>query len=222
MVRDNLENVIPVSVVEEHLDADIRGFRARIADIDENRFDMELALKTDKSILAKLKNIQTPVSDKSKSNITLQFDISGKTEYLSVEHQIQAAGSKTIQLEEQLVANEKKYNYYKDLLALNEKLLAELKGKMSSYYTIQQFHSFLTAVVNNYESKELKSYLNSYIKRIENRISASAPVTEKPNVWVVSKGTAKKSAIVFVIALMISVFAAFLLEGIQKSQAQTS
>ena len=57
---------------------------------------------------------------------------------------------------------------------------------------------------------------------MENRISASAPVTEKPNVWAVSKGTAKKSAIVFAIALMLSMFAAFLLEGLKKSQAQTS
>ncbi|MBA7499769.1 hypothetical protein ES704_02516 [subsurface metagenome] len=33
VIRDNLENVIPVSVVEEHLNADIRGFRAKIADM---------------------------------------------------------------------------------------------------------------------------------------------------------------------------------------------
>jgi hypothetical protein len=98
VIRDNLENVIPVYVVEEHLNADIMGFKARIADIDENRFGLELILKTNESILAKLKNIQTPVSDRSASNIALQFDISGKTEYLPVKYQIQAAESKTAQL----------------------------------------------------------------------------------------------------------------------------
>jgi hypothetical protein len=105
---------------------------------------------------------------------------------------------------------------------LNEKLLAELKGKMSSYYTIQQFHSFLTDSVDSCKSKELKGYLNSYIKKIENRISVSAPVSENPRISSISKGTKKKSAIVFVIALMISAFAAFLLEGLKKSRSQTN
>ena len=222
VIRDNLESVIPVSVVEEHLNADIRAFKAQIAGIEENRFNLELTLKTNKSILAKLKNIQTPVSDRSASNIALQFDISGKTEYLPVQYQIQATESKTVQLEAHIVANEDNRNYYRDLLALNEKLLAELKGEIASYYTIQQFHSFLTELVDSYKDKELKSYLSSYIKKIENRISASAPVTGKPSVSAVAKGTAKKSGIVLAISLMISVFAAFLLEGIQKSQAQAS
>jgi len=222
VIRDNLENVIPASVVEEHLNADIRGFRAKIADIEENRFDLELALKTNKSILVKLKNIKTPVSDRIASNIALQFDISGKTEYLPVEYQIQATESRTIQVEGQIAANEENRSYYRDLLALNEKLLAELKGKMASYYTIQQFHSFLTELVDSYKDKELKSYLSSYIKKIENRISASAPVTGKPSVSAVAKGTVKKSGIVFVILLTISIFAAFLLEGIQKSRLEAS
>ena len=222
VIRDNLENVISVYMVEQQLTAAARRLRASVADIEENSFELQLALKTDKAVLAKLKNVKTPVSDGGASSIALQFDISGKTEYLPVEYQIQATESKTIRVEGQIAANEENRSCYRDLLALNEKLLAELKGKMASYYTIQQFHSFLTALVNSYESKELKSYLNSYIKKIENRISASAPVTEKPNVWAVSKGTVKKSAIVFVIALMLSVFTAFLLEGLKKSQAQAS
>jgi hypothetical protein len=222
VIRDNFENIMPAYTVKDQLNAATRRLRTQIAAIEENRANLEFALKTNKAILAKLKNIKTKTPDKSESNVALQFDISGKTEYLPVEYQIQAAESKTIQAGEELVTNEKKYNYYKDLLALNEKLFAELKGKMSSYYTIQQFHSFLTNVVKDYKDKELVDYLNSYIKKIENRISASAPVTENPKIYAVARGTVKKSAIVFAILLMISVFAAFLLEGIQKSQAQTS
>ena len=222
VIRDNLENVISVYTVEQQLTAAARRLRASVAENEENSFELQLALKTDKAVLAKLKNIKTPVSDGGASSIALQFDISGKTEYLPVEYQIQATESKITQVEGEIAANEERYGYYKNLLALNEKLLAELKNKTSSYYTIQQFHSFLTALVNSYESKELKSYLNSYIKRIENRISASAPVTGKPSVSAVARGTAKKSGIVLAISLMISIFAAFLLEGIQKSQGVTA
>ncbi|GAG02831.1 unnamed protein product, partial [marine sediment metagenome] len=182
VIRDNLENVIPVYIAQERLNSATRQVRADFADIEANSFELQLALKTDKAVLAKLKNIKTPVSDGGASSIALQFDISGKTEYLPVEYQIQATESKTTQVEGEIAANEERYGYYKNLLALNKKLLAELKNKTFSYYTIQQFHSFLTALVDSYESKELKSYLNSYIKRIENRISASAPVTGKPSV----------------------------------------
>jgi len=67
-----------------------------------------------------------------------------------------------------------------------------------------------------------KDYLSSYIKKIENRISASKPVTENPEVYPVARGTAKKSGIVFVIAFMIAVFAVFLREGLEKNKAQIS
>jgi hypothetical protein len=93
---------------------------------------------------------------------------------------------------------------------------------IASYYTIQQFYSFLTGVVKDYKGKELIDYLNSYVRKIENRISASVPVTEHPGVYAVSRGTAKKSAIVFVVCLMISIFAAFLAEGLQKSRTGAS
>ena len=38
----------------------------------------------------------------------------------------------------------------------------------------------------------------------------------------VAKGTAKKGITVFVVALVISVFAAFLLEGLKKSRVKAS
>ena len=60
------------------------------------------------------------------------------------------------------------------------------------------------------------SDLASYIKKIENRISVSGPVSETPKISSTAKGTAKKSSVVFVVALMMSVFASFLLEGLKK------
>ncbi|MHC4487860.1 MAG: hypothetical protein ACYS9C_03060 [Planctomycetota bacterium] len=222
VIRDNIENVIPVYSAEEGIIDTIRGYKAEMASIEKNRFDLELVLRTNKAVLAKLKNIKIGALDKNQGNITLQFDVGDRSEYLPLEYQIQATESKIIELEGQVAASEEKYAYYKDLLALNGKLLAELKKNTSSHYTIQHFHSFLIDLVDGYKNKELKDYLSSYIKKIENRISVSAPVTERPKVSPVPRSVTKKSTIVFAICLMISVFAAFLSEGIEKGQAQAS
>lgn len=72
-----------------------------------------------------------------------------------------------------------------------------------------------------YKDQELLDYLKAYIKRIENKIANVIPLVEKPKVYPVAKGTVKKSAIVFAGALILSVFTAFLLEGL-KSQVKTS
>ncbi len=217
VIRDNFENIMPVYMVQNQLSSSARACRGKMASIEENKFNQELVLKTSKAVLAKLKSIKTKTSDTRQTNIALQFDISGKTEYLPVEYQIQATESKTVQLEEQIAANEETYNHYKDLLALNKKLLAELKGKMSSQYTIQQFRLFLIDLIGGYEKEELKDYLNSYIKKIENRISASAPIMQKPRVYTLARGTLKKTAITFVMLLTTVTFVAFLLESAQKS-----
>ncbi len=222
VVRDNLENSIPVYLIEEELNTAATEWRTKMAGIEENKFDLELDLKINRSILAKLKDIKAGTSDENESKITLQFNVGSGGEYLPLGYQIQAAESKIVQLEENIRADGEKYNYYKDLLALSRKLSAELKDKASSHYTIQQFHSFLTNLIDSYNNKKLEGYLNSYIKKIENKISAGAPVTENPEVYAVPRGTVKKTAIVFVISLMISIFAAFLLESIQKNRARTS
>jgi len=62
----------------------------------------------------------------------------------------------------------------------------------------------------------LKEYLNSYIKRIENRLLAGGPVAENPRIHSIAKGTVKKSGIVLMAAFIISVVAAFLHEGIKN------
>jgi len=218
VIRENFENVVPTYLIEKQLNAVMRGHKADMAGIEENRFELELTLKTDKSTLEKLKSVKVEASDKSERSVMLQFDLGGRSEYLPLEYQIQAKEFKIVEVEENIKLNEARYNYYKNLLELDGKLSAELKNNASSFYTIRQFHAFLAGLVDRYESKELKDYLSSLIKKIENRISASVPITERPKIYAVSKGTVKKSAIVFVASLMISIFAAFLCEGIQKSQ----
>jgi hypothetical protein len=218
VIRGNFESVIPVYMVLEQLSADMRTYKTMTADIESNRFSIELNLKTNRSALEKLKSMKTKVPDKLERDIILQFDIGGGSEYLPLRYQVQALESQIIGIEENIVTNTEKYNHYKNLLALNAKLSAELKNNIPSYYTIQQFHSFLTELRGSYKAAELRDYLSSYIKRVENRISASAPITENPTISPVAKGTAKKSGIVFAVALMISVFAVFLLEGLKQNE----
>jgi hypothetical protein len=222
IIRNNLENVMPAYLVQEQLNAALWECRARMADIEENRFNTGLTLKTNKSTLAKLKNIKAGITGEIQSGLVLQFNIGNNSEYLPVERQIQAAESKTIQLEEQIAAEEEKYKYYGNLLALNQKLLAELKNHALSHHTIQQFQVFVSGLLDSYNDKELKDYLNLLLKKLDNRISTGVPITERPEVYPVGKGTVKKSVIVLMISLMISVFAAFLLEGLKKRPAQVS
>jgi hypothetical protein len=77
-------------------------------------------------------------------------------------------------------------------------------------------------MMGDYTEKELADYLNAYTKRIENMISINTPVIEKPSVYLVPKGAAKKSSVSFAVLLMITSFIAFLLEAMQQKQAPTS
>ena len=153
-----------------------------------------------------------------------QIDVGAKTEYLPLEYQIQAAQLQIAKLEETINANAQMYDYYKNLVSIKERLSKELKDNISVNhdYTIAKFRSFLIDLAGNCDDKPLKDYLNSYIKTIENKMSVRAPVTENPEIPSIAKGTAKKSTIVFAIALMISVFAGFLMEGIQQKRALPS
>ena len=80
----------------------------------------------------------------------------------------------------------------------------------------------MTNIASDYEDEELIGYLNAYIKKIENTISTNIPIVEEPRIYLIPKSSVNKTVIVFAVLLMITTFAAFLLEGIQKGQAQAS
>jgi len=222
--RKNFEQVIPLYSAGEELNNKIISFKERMAAIEEARYMLNLELERKKSTLEKLKNSGTEDLSRLPSDIVLQFDnVGNNSAYLPLPYQIQAAETQLINLEEQIRANKEKYDYSAGLLKLNEKLFSYVKEVMPSYSTLEQFHSFLTNTLAEYNenNQQLLDYLKAYIKRIENKIANVIPLVEKPKVYPLAKGTVKKSAIVFVIALMLSIFAAFLLEGLKKSQAQT-
>ena len=223
IVRDNFEKVIPTYAVREELNSVIAGFKAKMADIKENNFSMELELERKRAILKKMKNLQPPDPNKTPGGIILQIDnISQNSEYLPLAYQIQVIDANIITIEETINANQKKYNYYENLIRLNDKLFDEIKNKTSSYYTIEGFHSFLANVMDDYTEKEMVDYLNAYTKKIENMISTNTPVIEKPVVSSIPKGTVKKSTVLLASLLIITSFAAFLLEAVQRRQAPAS
>jgi len=216
VIRKNFETITPMYLVVEQLNVAVNKFRTKMATLQENKFVLQLALEKNKNVLAKLKKIKPETSNKPGSDIRLQFDMGERSEYLPVEYQIQTAELRIIQLEETINENEKKYEYYKSLLSLNQKLLVGVENKALSHDTIQHFHSFLLESVKEFEKEELKEYLNSYIKKIENRIAANIPVTEKPTIDIIARGIVKTITIVFAVALMIAVFTSFLLEGLKN------
>jgi len=223
IIRDNFEKILPIYDTKQQLNTTIIDLKTKMVDIEENKFDLELELKRKKAILEKLKKMEPADPNNIPGGIVLQFNrVDQSSEYLPLAYQVQATNSNIIDLEETVKTNQQKYDYYKNLLSLNERLFNQVKGKTSSYYTIQQFHSSLTDILNNYEDKELRDYLNAYIKRIENVISANTPVVEKPRIDAIDKSPYKKCTAVFAVLLMITTFIAFLSEAVKNSQPPAS
>ena len=223
IMRDDFEKVIPVYSVKDGLTNNIEALKTNMAKIEEDRFGLGLELERKKATLEKLKNLKSGDSGNIQSNIILQFNnVDASSSYLPLAHQIQAVDSQIINLEESIKANEERYNYYKVLLNINEKLFDEVRNKTSLYYTIQEFHSFAANMVNDYKDEESIDYLSAYIKSIENKMANTVPLMEKPKIYPIARGTVKRSGEVFVISLMISVLAAFFLEGLKKSKARVS
>jgi hypothetical protein len=223
IVRDDFEKIIPIYSVREDLSSSIAGFKTEMADIKEKSFSLELELERKRAILKKMKNLQPSDPNKIPVGIILQINnISRNSEYLPLAYQIQATDANIITIEETIKANQQKYDYYNNLTSLTEKLFDEIKNKTSSYYTIQEFHSFLANMMDGYAENELADYLNAYTKRLENMVSINTPVIEKPSVYQIPKGAVKKSAVSFAVFLMITTLIAFLLEAVQQKQAPTS
>ncbi|PKL49854.1 MAG: hypothetical protein CVV39_02185 [Planctomycetes bacterium HGW-Planctomycetes-1] len=222
VVRYNIENVIPLYIVQQQLLSHIRNCNNILADIESGMFGLRLSLKKDNEMLEGLKKVNTGISEGKQDNIMLQFDIGRDARYLPLSYQIQAAESRIIEQETQIRTNQERYEYYEGLLRLNNKILAELNDRLASGYTVEQFKMFLEGLSGGCEEQALKEYLNSYIKRIENRLLAGGPIAENPQVHLIAKGTAKKSSITFVAALLMSIFAIFLFESFSKEKVGIS
>ena len=210
IVRDNIEDVLPMYTVRKELSGTITEFKTKIADIEENKFSRELELQKKKAVVAKLKNMEPEESNKP-PNIILQFgDVRQDSEYLPLVYQIQATDVNIVNIEEAIVANQKKCEYYNTLQNLDERLLKEVNNQAASYYTIGEFHSFLANVMNENENAGAAGYLKAYIKRIENMMATTRPVVDKPEIYAVPKGAGAKTATTCAVLLVVAILTALL------------
>lgn len=218
-VRRNVEDLIPLLGAERMLKGATREFRTKALQIERGRYLLERSLESSRNVLARLKGIEPVDSRGDMKGVALQFDIGGGSEYLPVEYHVQATEVKIAQMEENLVQTQKTYEYYRELMALHAKIFAEIEDKKNTGYGVRDLCSFLSACLNDADKTEVKAYVSSLIKTVENETSLSMPVTENPATEEVSKQLKQKTSVVFMTCLFLSVFAAFLVEGVQRRRA---
>jgi hypothetical protein len=109
-------------------------------------------------------------------------------------------------LEETILGNEARYNYYVSLLELSNKLLDQVERSIQTNYTTQQFLSFVSEQLPASKDKAQADYLKSYMRKTENLIQASTRAGESPVIYPVPKHIVGTAALVFVVFLMIAAF----------------
>jgi hypothetical protein len=216
IVRVNFETNLLMYAAKQELSSNISMLKSRIAAIDQNKYSTELELDGQKTILTKLKKKASADSNNTPNGIVLQFDNAGENRsFLPWECQARAAEANIIYIEEAIRLNQKKNSRYKSLIELNEKLLNDISN--SAIDNNREFHSFLINLKGDYQNTEFENYLNSYINKMENAITAYTALIENPKVDVVSKNILKKSAIVFLLLFIMTMFLTFLLEAVRKN-----
>jgi hypothetical protein len=217
-VRDNFETLLSMYFALKILNNDILWFKLKTADIEEQKFNLELELDRKKAILQKLKAMASADSNNIPQGIVLHIDnVRGSSEILPWAYQVQVADANIIYLEETIRTNQKRYDHYKALLSLNENLFDEIKNNAPSYNTTEEFYTFLTDTLGNYQSTEVNDYINAYTHNIENVISNNTALVENPRINPIPRGTIKKSMVVFAALFMITIIITFFLEAARKS-----
>jgi hypothetical protein len=211
--KENFEQIIPLYLEKKYLIDTICNFKTKLADIENERYPLSLKLEAEKAALEKFKKNTYEITDKLPSEIIVQFNNPDNMQYLPLPYQIQAAETQVINLEKQVEINNDEYKHYTTLLKVTEDIYNKISDLMASNGTFLQLHSFLIDALTKYDENNQRDYLSSYIKRVENKIMITAPLSEQPEVYSVSNGAVKKTAIVCILSLILSIFTSFLLES---------
>jgi len=222
VVRGNFERVLPVYVIRTDLKEAIRRFEAMAADIENNRFTLDLDLQTEQARFEKLRTLDGPTTGSDRGSgqaetdqdgIMLQFtDVKGTREFLPLAYQIRAVQSKIVDLRETIQGNEDKYTYYVGVLELTRKLFDQVEKSILTQYTVQQFLDFVGEQLLACKDKAQADYLKAYMRRTENLVFVSTRAGENPVIYPVSKHLTGITLLVFVASMMVTSFVAVMLE----------
>jgi hypothetical protein len=248
VVTGNIESVLPLYDVRNHLRESLQKLREDAAKIEANRFTLSLDLQKEKAKLEKLQALQNAPGEAAAGNFTLQFNIEtappplqrlraaaskaadpqellGAEKYsfygfLPLSYQIRAVQSKIVDVQETLANDAEKYNFYLEVLDLDNRLLAKIEESLLTYYTAQQYLGFLAEQLRAYKDQAIADHLKSYMRKTENLVQVNTRAGEKPVVYPVPKGVLKNAALVFILFLMIAMFAAVVREHRRQRQGR--
>jgi hypothetical protein len=213
IMTDNVESILPIYDIRNGLKESIQRYQTLAAQVEDDRFTLTVNLQMEQAKLQKLKGVDGAATQTPQDNIVLQFtDVKNSSEFLPLSNQVLAVQSRIIDLQETLASDTEKYGFYLKVLDLNNRLLKRIEESLLTDYTVQQFLIFLGEELLTCKEDSVADYLKSYIRKTENLIQVNTRAGEKPVVYPVSKGTARNSALVFVLFLMIGTFSAVLSE----------
>jgi hypothetical protein len=222
VVTGNFEHVLPMYVIRNDLKELIRRFEAMAADIEDNRFTLNLELQREQARLEKLRTLDGPLAGSSgdgartetdQDRLLLQFtDVRGSREFLPLSYQVRAVQSKIVDLQETIRGNEDKYNYYIGVLELTHKMLSQVEQSILTHYTVQQFLSFVGEQLLACKEKAQADYLKAYLRRTENLVLVSTRAGQNPVIYPVPKHPIGLSFLVFIASMMATTFVAVVLE----------
>lgn len=216
VVGENFEQVLPIYEARKRLRDSIKQFKTQAAEIESDRFLVQLELQQEEARLEKLKDLDAGPSEDAQG-ITLEFaDVQNSREFLPLSYQVRAAESKIIDLQEKLAADAKRLDYYLRVVALADRLLNTLEDRLVSHYTISQYLGFLAEQLASCEDEAIAEYLRSHMRRTEALVLANTRAGEKPAIYPVSQHLSTSGALASLLGLMLALLMAVLLEQRQK------
>jgi hypothetical protein len=201
VLTDNIESVLPLYDIRIYLKESLAQLRSDAAQIEDDRPRLSFDLQKETAKLEKFKALAQTAGETTPSGVILPLS-----------YQIQATQSRIVDLQETLGSNAQKCDFYVQAMDLDSRLLAQVEDNLRTYSTAQQYLGFLGEQLRACQDPAVGDYLRSRIRKMENIVLASTRAGEKPVVRPVSKDVLRNSILTFVLFLMVTMFAAVLLE----------
>ena len=214
VVTGNLENVLPLYDIRNALKESMQKLKDDTAEIEAERFTLTLDLAKENAKLEKFKTLGAAPAEAGETGMVVQFtDVEKSQEYLPLAYQVRAVQSKIIDLQETLRSDAEKYNYYLQILELDDKLLAQVEGSLLTDYTVKQFLTSLGEQLQASKSEAITDYLKSCLRKTENLVLVNTRAGEKPVVYPLARHVIQGGLLAGALFLMVAALVAVLLES---------